>query len=52
MPALTTYVAFLRGINIGGKRNISMAKLKEALARDGHNFTSLYSVTKVVEESL
>ena len=42
MPVAVTYVAFLRGINIGGKRNISMAKLKEAMTKCTE-FTSVAS---------
>jgi len=39
---MTRYLAFLRGVNVGGKSLISMAALKTALSKDGPEDVSTY----------
>ena len=41
-PAMTTYVALLRGINVGGKNLIKMPALKAAFEADGFDDVSTY----------
>lgn len=36
------YICLLRGINVGGKNNISMAELRTCLEKDGFNNVSTY----------
>ena len=39
---MTQYVALLRGINVGGKNPVPMAKLKAAFEDDGHTDVATY----------
>lgn len=42
MPAKTTYLALLRGINVGGKNKVPMAELKQLLEEIGLEGVSTY----------
>ncbi len=49
---MTLYVAFLRGINVGGNKKMSMAGLREALAADGfQNVRTLLASGNVLFEA-
>ncbi|MGH9818033.1 MAG: DUF1697 domain-containing protein [Candidatus Acidiferrales bacterium] len=49
---MTSYVAFLRGINVGGNKKMSMAGLREALAADGfRNVRTLLASGNVLFEA-
>jgi len=40
------YIAFLRGINVGGKNKISMPELKELFEQNGFNHVLTYINSK------
>jgi uncharacterized protein (DUF1697 family) len=42
MPAVSRYVALLRGVNVGGQRRIAMADLRAVLAGMGYTTVSTY----------
>lgn len=39
---MTRYIALIRGINVGGKNAVSMARLKDVLVRNGFSNVSTY----------
>ena len=46
------YVAFLRGINVGGNKKVSMAELKKVLEKNGlHNVRTILASGNVIFES-
>ena len=42
MASTTSYVALLRGINVGGRNRVPMAELRDALERAGHRSVRTY----------
>ncbi len=42
IPAVNTYVALLRGINVGGRSTVAMADLRSVVAGLGHQDVSTY----------
>src|SRR4051794_24471585 len=42
MPRMKTFVALLRGVNVGGRTRVPMAELREALAEVGYEEVTTY----------